>query len=177
MDSPAVIAAGLDRAALLVRRIVRELTPEELLSPPKPTIAWIVWHLTRVQDTEMSALAGIEQTWISDGWHERFGMGPDPKDYAPGHVQTEAHVDAVKVADADLLLGYYDAVLKRSKDYLTKLSNSDLDRILNEPRYQPLPTVGVRLVSVVADNLRHAGQLEYLRIFIRHGNWLPGEKR
>lgn len=177
MDSPAVIAAGLDRAALLVRRIVKELTPDELLSPPKPTIAWIVWHLTRVQDTEMSALAGIEQTWIQDGWHERFGMPPDPKDYAPGHVQTEADADAVKIADADLLLGYYDAVLKRSKDYLAKLSNGNLDRILNEPRYQPLPTVGVRLVSVVADNLRHAGQLEYLSAFIRHGSWLPGTKR
>jgi len=177
MDSPVVIADGLDRAALLIRRIVKGLTPEELLSPPKPTIAWVVWHLTRVQDTEISALAGIEQIWINDRWHERFGMPPDRKDYAPGHVQTEAHVDAVKVADVDLLLGYYEAVLKRSKDYLTKLSNSDLDRIINEPRYQPLPTVGVRLVSVVADNLRHAGQLEYLSAFIRHRNWLPGTKR
>jgi len=177
MDIPAVIADGLDRAALLVRRIVRDLTPGELLSPPKPTISWIVWHLTRVQDTEISGLAGKEQSWISDGWHERFGMPPDPKDYAPGHVQTEAHVDAVKVADADLLLGYYDAVLKRSKEYLSTLSNADLDRILDEPRYQPLPTVGVRLVSVVADNLRHAGQLEYLCAFFRYGSWLPGTKR
>jgi hypothetical protein len=125
----------------------------------------------------MSALAGIEQAWIHDGWHERFSMPPAPKDYAPGHVQTEAHVDAIKVADADLLLGYYEAVLKRSKDYLAQLSNADLDRVLDEPQYQPLPTVGVRLVSVVADNLRHAGQLEYLSGFIRHGNWLPGTKR
>lgn len=177
MDSPAVIADGLERTALLVRRIVRELTPVEFLAPPKPTVAWIVWHLTRVQDTEISALAGVTQAWIAEGWHQRFGMPPDPKDYAPGHVQTEAHVDAVKVVDADLLLGYYDAVLKRSKDYLTTLSNADLDRILDEPRYQPLPTVGVRLVSVVADNLRHAGQLEYLSAFIRQGNWLPGTKR
>ena len=177
MDSPAVMADALDRAALLVRRIVREMVPQELVAPPKPTIAWIVWHLTRVQDTEISALARLEQAWIAEGWHQRFGMPPDPKDYAPGHVQTEAHVDAVKVTDTDLLLSYYDAVLKRSKDYLTALSNADLDRILNEPSYQPMPTVGVRLVSVVADNLRHAGQLEYLSGFIRHGCWLPGTKR
>jgi hypothetical protein len=177
MDSPTIIADGLDRAALLVRRVVGALTPQELLAPPKPTVAWIVWHLTRVQDTEISALAGVEQAWVAEGWHQRFGMPPDRKDYAPGHVQTEGHVDAVKVTDADLLLGYYDAVLKRSKDYLATLSNADLDRILNEPRYQPLPTVGVRLVSIVADNLRHAGQLEYLSGFIRYQCWLPGTKR
>ena len=34
---------------------------------------------------------------------------------------------------------------------------------LDEPQYDPLPTVGVRLVSVVSDNTQHAGQVAYLR--------------
>jgi len=94
-----------------------------------------------------------------------------------GHVQTEVHVDAVKVADGDLLLGSYDAVLKRSREHLAKRSNADINPILNELRYRTPPTVGMCLVSVVADNLRHAGQLEYLSGFLRQASWLPGMKR
>ena len=57
---------------------------------------------------------------------------------------------------------------------VAELTDVDLDRVLNEPQYNPLPTVSVRPVSVVADNLPHAGQLEYWSGFIRHRNWLPG---
>ena len=40
MCGAAVIADGLEQAELRVRRIVKQLTSEELPSPPKPTIAW-----------------------------------------------------------------------------------------------------------------------------------------
>ncbi len=53
--------------------------------------------------------------------------------------------------------------MDRSLRYLAGLSEADLSRKLNEPRYQPLPTVGVRLVSVMSDNLQHASQVAYLR--------------
>lgn len=122
-------------------------------------------------------MAGREQVWIAEGWHARFGMPPEPRDYAPGHVQTPQHIAAFSVKDAQLLLDYFDAVLKRTKAYLSTLSSNDLDRVLNEPQYQPLPTVGVRLVSIVADNLRHAGQVEYLSGYIRHRGWFPSSAR
>ena len=60
----------------------------------------------------------------------------------------------------------------RSLAYVATLSPSDLDVEVNEPQYQPLPTVGVRLVSVVNDNTEHAGQAAYLRGMLQGAGWL-----
>ncbi len=173
MQGPALVIDALGRVREMVRDALKDLAPEELLVPPKPPIGWLVWHLARVQDSNMSGLGGRQQAWIADGWHARFGMPPDPRDYGSGHRHTPAQIDAFKVKDKQLLLDYLDAVFENTKGYLSTLSNADLDRVLNEPQYQPLPTLSVRLVSVIADNMRHAGQIDYLRGLIRHQGWFP----
>src|SRR5680860_143645 len=71
------------------------------------TIAWLVWHLARVQDDHVAELAGREQIWTRDGWEQRFSLPFDPS--ATGYGQSSAEVAAVRV-DAELLGGYYDAV-------------------------------------------------------------------
>jgi hypothetical protein len=77
-------------------------------------------------------------------------------------------VAAVQVDSADLLTGYYDAVHERTVAYLTTLSDADLDRIVDE-RWDPPVTLGVRLVSVISDDLQHAGQAAYARGLIERG--------
>jgi hypothetical protein len=105
-------------------------------------------------------------------------MAPDPKDYGSGHRQTREQVDAFNVTDKTLLLAYHDAVFEQTKGYLATVTNADLNRVLNEPQYSPLPTLSVRLTSVIICNTRHAGQIEYLRGLVKHGGWSPGaEKR
>ena len=173
MECPSLVADAFDRVGGIVHRVLGDLTPEQLILGPKPHIGWLVWHLTRVQDSNISGLMEREQAWIADGWHQPFGMPPERRDYASGHSQTPEQVDAFSVKDSKLLLDYFDAVLDRTKAYLGTLSNEDLGRVLNEPRYQPLPSVAVRLVSVIADNMRHAGQIEYLHGFIKHKGWFP----
>src|SRR5438874_1388372 len=32
------------------------------------TIAWLVWHLTRVQDRIVSSLMDQQQAWVAEGW-------------------------------------------------------------------------------------------------------------
>ncbi len=177
MEGSTLVRDALGRVGEIVREALKDLTPEEILAPPKPPIGWLVWHLTRVQDSNISGLAGSQQAWLAEGWHARFEMPPDPRDYGSGHTQTPAQVEAFHVKDAQLLLDYYNAVFERTKAYLSTLSNADLDRVLNEPQYQPMPTVSVRLVSVVADNMRHAGQVEYLKGLIRQQGWFPAAKR
>ena len=46
--------------------------------------------------------------------------------------------------------------------YLATVTPEDLDRIVDE-RWDPPVTLGVRLVSVVSDDLQHAGQAAYVR--------------
>lgn len=177
MEAAGLVVDALGRVRDMVRDALKDLSPEELLAPPKPHIAWLVWHLSRVQDANFSALLERPQLWIASGWHQCFNMAPDPKDYGSGHRQTRAQVDVFNVADKSLLLDYLDAVFAQTKDYLGTVSNVDLNRVLDEPQYQPLPTLSIRLASVINCNTRHAGQIEYLRGLVKHGGWFPAAEK
>ena len=124
------------------------------------SIAWLVWHLTRVQDDHVSDLAGIEQAYVADGWADRFGLPPDVHDIGYGH--TTEQVAAVRVDAPDLLVAYFEAVHARTGDYLTTIDSAELDRIC-DTRWDPPVTVGVRLVSVINDCYQHVGQARYVR--------------
>jgi uncharacterized damage-inducible protein DinB len=144
---------GLDERALNLR-LDAEANP----------IAWLVWHLTRVQDDHIADLAGTEQAYTAsrDGgrsWADRFGFDLDPSSIGYGH--TPAQVAAVHVADSALLTGYYDAVHDRTLAYLRTLADADLDEVIDEA-WDPPVTRGVRLVSVVDDDIQHAGQAAFV---------------
>lgn len=68
---------------------------------------------------------------------------------------------AVRV-DATLLLGYHTSVYESTIAWVGRLRDADLDRIVDES-WTPSVTLGVRLVSVISDDLQHAGQAAYLR--------------
>ena len=69
MEGAGVVLDALGRVRDMVREALRDLSPEELLAPPKPHIAWLVWHLSRVQDANFSGLLERSQLWVADGWH------------------------------------------------------------------------------------------------------------
>jgi len=161
------VAELLEDALGRVRGVVHEvaggLTAEELAYRPEPSansIAWLIWHLTRVQDDHVSEVAGTEQAWTADGWMGRFGLPFDARATGWGHRADE--VGKVTVASPDLLTGYHDAVHARSVGFARTLTDADLDRIVDD-RWDPPVTLGVRLVSVIDDDAQHAGQAAYLR--------------
>lgn len=65
-------------------------------------------------------------------------------------------------ADASVLAGYYDAVHSRTVAWLPRLTAVDFSRVV-DTRWTPPVTLAVRLVSVLADDLQHAGQAAYVR--------------
>ncbi|MFE0361244.1 MULTISPECIES: mycothiol transferase [Streptomyces] len=146
-----------------VHAAVDGLSPDLLNARPAEgtnSVAWLVWHLTRVQDDHVCEVAEREQAWLSEDWHERFALDLPPRDIGYGH--TPAQVAAVRVDSAELLTGYHDAVHERTVAFLRGLAAHDLDRIVDE-RWDPPVTLGARLVSVVSDDLQHVGQAAYVR--------------
>lgn len=163
---------GYGRMLEVLEKALDGLTQDDLNYQPhrdSNSIGWLVWHLTRVQDDHIADLMGEEQLWVKNKWYARFNRAPEPKDVGFGHSWEE--VAAFKSPDAGIFLEYHRAVLERTKRYLATLTLSDLDRELDEPWYQPLPTVGVRLISVLDDNLEHTGQVAYLRGLIKGKGW------
>jgi len=127
--------------------------------PQANTIAWLIWHLTRVQDDHVAELAAGEQMWIAGGWVDRFDLPFDRGD--TGYGQSAADSMAVR-ADAELLAAYHDAAHSRTIDYLRALTEDDFARVVDRS-WTPPVTLAVRLVSILSDDLQHAGQAAYVR--------------
>ena len=163
MDIPQLLQEAFGRILPTVSSAVDGLTAEQLAARQDPqanSIAWLVWHLTRIQDDHIADVAGSEQVWTSGGWARRFDLPLDDRDTGYGHREDD--VAAVRVDSPDLLTGYLSAVTDVTMSYLADLSGEDLDRVIDE-NWDPPVTLGVRLVSVLNDDLQHAGQASYVR--------------
>jgi hypothetical protein len=123
------------------------------------SIAWLVWHLTRVQDDHVADVAGAHQLWTAGGWVERFRLPFDVG--ATGYGQTSQDVGRVR-APAELLVAYQDAVHRSTVEHVATIHDHDYDRVVDE-RWDPPVTLAVRLLSVLDDALQHAGQASYVR--------------
>jgi hypothetical protein len=163
VTSADLLADAFTRIRDLVHRVVDGLTPEELalrVDPEANSIAWLVWHLTRIQDDHLADVADRPQVWTGEGWADRFGLPLDPA--ATGYAHGPDEVAAVRVESGALLTGYHDAVCGRTLDYVREITDPDLDRIVDRS-WDPPVSLGVRLVSVVSDDLQHVGQAAFLR--------------
>lgn len=169
MNVSDLLIEAFDRLPDLVRSAVEGLTPEQLRWSPGPganSVGWLVWHLTRVQDHHVAELLDREQVYLTGDWAGRFGLEADPSDTGYGHSAEQ--VASVRPDGPQVLLDYYDAVAARTRDLLRSLKPEDLDRVVDD-RWDPPVTLGVRLVSVIDDDVQHAGQAAYVRGLQRAG--------
>jgi uncharacterized damage-inducible protein DinB len=161
MNTAELLADAFGRIQETVHGAVEGLTPDEVaeqIEPGANTVAWLVWHLTRVQDDHVAEVAGREQVWTADGWEKRFGL--PFRATATGYGHGSEQVAKVRV-DPALLTGYYDAVHAATLEYVKGLSGGQLDRVV-DTRWDPPVTLGVRLVSVIDDDIQHGGQAAFL---------------
>ncbi|MET9774063.1 DinB family protein [Streptomyces sp. NPDC006367] len=167
MHAKDILIEGYGRVREEVHAAVEGLDPDGLNARPSGDanpVAWLVWHLTRVQDDHIADAFGLDQVWRSQGWEKRFGLGLPPGDTGYGH--TPAQVAEVRVGSAGLLTGYYDAVHEQTLGALRSLTAKDLERVVDE-NWDPPVTLAVRLVSVLSDDLQHVGQAAYVRGLVR----------
>lgn len=163
MDTSAVLAEAFGRIGGLVDSVLEGLEPEDLsarLGPDANSIGWLVWHLTRIQDDHIADAVGHEQVWTAQGWSKRFALPFD--DSATGYGQSAAEVAQVRPESAELLAGYYADVAAQTLAFVAGLTGDDLDRVVDSS-WDPPVTLGVRLVSILGDDLQHAGQAAYVK--------------
>lgn len=162
MHINAVLIDAYTRIQELVHIATDGLDVEQLMYRPEPganSIAWLVWHLSRVQDDHVSEIADRDELWNDPNVRARTGISRQPG--ATGYGDGPDDVASVRPASVEALVEFHDAVIARTMEYLEGTDAADLDRII-DTSYDPPVTVGVRLVSVISDNIQHAGQARYL---------------
>jgi hypothetical protein len=162
MNVSELLADALGRVREQMPDVVAGLSDDDLAWRPDPeanSMAWTVWHLSRIEDDHVAGVAGTEQVWLAEGWADRFGLPFDVREH--GYSMRAADVGKVRVS-GELLAGYYDAVAARSAAYVATVQPDDLDRVVDEA-WDPPVTLGVRLVSVVNEVNAHLGQAQYVR--------------
>jgi uncharacterized damage-inducible protein DinB len=161
MESKDLLLEAYSHITRIVHQAADDLSQEQLAYRPEEgtnSIAWLVWHLTRIQDSHLSKVIQLDEAWLTEEWSERFGMAGST---AIGFGDGPEEVAAMRPPRA-ILLGYHDRVAGRVLDYLPTVDADELDRIV-DTNYDPHVKAGIRLMSVVQDNTQHAGQARYLR--------------
>jgi hypothetical protein len=173
MTSAGLITDAFGRIRETVSDTLYGLTAEQLtfrIDADANPIAWLIWHLTRIQDDHVSAAFGVPQVWTDGGWAARFGLQPDSTDTGYGYNRVQvAVVSEACAASALLLADYHEAVYDQTVKLVSGITDVDLNRVVDRS-WRPPVTLGVRLVSVLNDDAQHAGQAAFVRgIVLRAG--------
>ncbi|NLU70747.1 DinB family protein [Streptomyces sp. HNM0574] len=169
MDVTALLLDGFSRIREEVHEVLDGLSGRELNARTDSganSVAWLVWHLSRVQDDHVADAAEAEQVWTDDGFDERFGLSLPAGSTGFGHSARD--VAKVHVTGPALLAEYHDAVQARTGDFVRGLDGAALDVVV-DASWDPPTTLGVRLVSVLSDGLQHVGQAAFVKGALRRG--------
>lgn len=149
------------RIAEQVVAVTDGLHDDEAIWRPDPEanpVAWLLWHLARVQDDHIAGLADVEQAWTGEKWFERFALPFDVG--ATGYADSPEDVGRLRASTADLA-GYHADVHALTLRYLDGLTTDELERVVDE-NWDPPVTASARIVSVISDCTDHIGQAEYV---------------
>ena len=162
MTSAELPADAFGRVRDVVHDAVKDLKADQLsrrVNDEANSIAWLVWHLTRIQDDHVAGITGAEQVWTAQDWVQRFALPFDVGDTGYGHGLPRSRPSSPTRSPcaATTML-----CTTPPSDSWSSLTDVDLDRVVDE-EWDPPVTMGVRLVSVINDDMQHAGQAAFAR--------------
>jgi hypothetical protein len=138
------------------------LSQQEITWSPKPdcnSIAFILWHVTRVEDMFVNRMIQGKPELYEAGLQAK--LGTPVGDTGGGGRYTLEQLQAWPAPGLDILLGYHNAVREGTLTLLKTLTPSKLDEMHSSTR---LPgTIGSLLDRMITEVAMHTGQISYLR--------------
>ena len=126
------------------------------------SIAWLVWHMARVEDGWInSTIAGGESVWDSGNWAERTGVTYENGDFG----ETDDEAPSLPVVDVGVVIDYYDAVRAAAFEVIDDMTDEDLSQSFT--RGNRSVTWSWILGHVLVEEAQHLGQVGFIRGMIR----------
>jgi len=150
------------------------LTPEQLNFVPEGeshSIAWVMWHAARVEDLIVQqVIQGRPAIWEHGDWAARLGLPAQ----GFGTGQTTEQARTIRIASVGDFAGYAGAVATATRDYVTGLTDADLEREVKVG--QRMESVGQCVTLHLVTHLNgHRGEINLLRGIMGLGPVLPNQ--
>lgn len=109
------------------------------------SIAWLVWHLTRVQDAAVSRFVDDRPQVLEEGrWNASMNL--ERRDVGPGMTGDEVAALSARI-DVDALRGYHRAVAERTRLIATALPPAAWSEIVTGERVRHVVAAEALLIE------------------------------
>jgi len=159
MDAKELLLRSLEESNGYLTRSLNGLTQEEATWSPSPecnSIAFILWHMTRVEDFFVNRVIRREkELYETKKWQEKLGTPVKAYGY------TVEELRAWPAPKLEILREYANSVRESTLAFLNLISPEKLSEV---PRPDRSPdSIGVTLGHVTTEIALHVGQIAYLR--------------
>jgi uncharacterized damage-inducible protein DinB len=126
------------------------------------TIAWLVWHMAKVEDSWINVwIAGGEEVWVTGKWAERTGIAGT----SGGFGQVMDEVRSMPNVPISELVAYYEAVRKAAFETIDGMTDADMANEIDRG-HGPITWSWI-LGHVMVEESQHLGQVALIRGMIR----------
>ena len=166
------IVQTLEDYNVRVNAAIEPLTSEEMGWNPDPeanSIAFIYWHVSRVEDGWTSAFAkGEDSLWLRESWGDKLGLS----DLGSGFGYSPEQVANFPNLPKDLLQAYFASVRKETLEFLGGLQEGDFDTVPGRAPFPEAPGTVSRFREfslarmyrqLIGEEDQHLGQISYVR--------------
>ena len=159
METTELILRSLEQSQRYLTRALDGLAQEEAAWSPTPecnSIAFILWHMTRVEDFFVNRVIQREkELYETEGWQEKLGTPVKAYQYTVEELQ------AWPSPNLEVLREYANSVREKT---LTFLNSVPPERLSEVPRpYRSPDSIGITLGHMSTEIALHVGQIAYLR--------------
>jgi uncharacterized damage-inducible protein DinB len=157
-----LIVKSLEQSQGELTKALDGLSQQEVTWSPKPdcnSIAFILWHVSRVEDMFVNRMIQGKPELYETGWQEK--LGTPVGDTGGGGRYTLEQLQAWTAPKLEILRGYNNVVREATLALLKTLTPAKLDEMHSSTR---LPgTIGSLLDRMITEVAMHTGQIAYLR--------------
>ena len=168
MELKDFILTSLNNMQKVLTAATSDLQYDELrwrASPAANSIGFIWWHQLRVEDRFIHTLFQQKpQLFEQEKWYQKMGL-PNLPDYT-GRDYTAEQVAAFPVPELNILQQYGEAVRMKTIEYIEKMGQEGLDRVLERPSVGKMP-ISEFFILLLGELYQHVGQIAYLRGLVR----------
>ena len=122
--------------AVLKDPAIKQLTAAQMRGRPHPgvnTVAWLLWHMARVEDVGVNRFVADRPQVLEDGWLAKLGVSR--RDVGTGMSDAEVDDFSARV-DLDALRGYWAVVTQRTPEVVASLRGSALEAVVHRERVE-----------------------------------------